>query len=102
MEREHNNAIRLSVEGSLTAFVVGAWLWGVVSLGAQAMVAQMPLSSNEDLPGYVLACPAALSSEEDIGSAGSDDGCLREVRSHVETSRQPGTGLTEHAHRADS
>jgi len=95
------------MEGSVLGFVVGAWLWGVLFLGAHhAMVTQLPPPSDgEHLPGYkVVACPGAQSTEEGDGSVGGDDGseCLREVRSHMSTSRQPGASLTEQqGHPAD-
>ena len=103
-KRRKHSAIRLSVEGLLTALVVGAWLWVVVCLGAQAMVAQTSPSGGEDFPGgYMLACPGAQGHKEGIGSAGADEaGCLREVRLHATTSRHPGSGLAEQAHRKDT
>ena len=84
----------------MLGLVAGAWLWGILSLGAHhAMVAQLPPPSDgQHLPGYeVVACPGAQSPEEGVGSVGGGDGsgCLREVRSHMSTSRQPGAGLTE-------
>ncbi len=85
--------------------VLGAWLWGVFTLGAHAMVAQQPPPSDGgNLLGYVATCSGAHSPEEGVGSVSSGDGsgCLREVRSHMthmSTSRQPGAGLTEQAHR---
>ena len=87
------------MEGSVLGLVLGAWLWGVLTLGANhAMVAQQPpASAGENLPGYVVTCSGAHSPEEEVGSVGSGDssGCLREVRSHMSTSRQPGASLTE-------
>jgi hypothetical protein len=98
--REHSG-IRVAVEGSLAALVVGAWLWGVVSLGAQAMVTQTFATSGGDLPGYVLACPAPQGTEKkSIRTAdGGGEGCLRKVCPHLGTTRQPGAGFTEQANR---
>jgi hypothetical protein len=97
------------MEGSVLGLVVGAWLWVILTLGAHhAMVTQLPPPSDgEHLPGYeVIACPGAQSPEEGVGSVGGGDsgasGCLREVRSHMSTSRQPGASLTEQqGHPAD-
>ncbi len=91
----------------MLGLVVGAWLWVILTLGAHhAMLAQLPPPSDgEHLPGYVVvACPGAQSLEEGVGSVGGGDGsgCLREVRSHMSTSRQPGASLTEQqGHPAD-
>jgi hypothetical protein len=88
--------------------VVGAWLWVILTLGAHhAMVAQLPPPSDgKNLPGgyVVVACPVAHSPQEGVGSVGggAGSGCLREVRSHMSTSRQPGAGPTEQqGHPAD-
>ena len=63
------------------------------------MATQTPSSDGEHPLGYVVvACPGAQSPEEGVvGSVGGGDGsgCLREVRSHMSTSRQPGASLTE-------
>ena len=90
----------------MLGLVVGAWLWGVLFLGAHhAMVAQLPPPSHgEHLPGYVVvACSGAQSPEEGVGSVGGGDGseCLQKVRSHMSTTRQPGAGLTDQVHRGD-
>ncbi len=87
------------------ALVVGVWLWGVVTIGAHAMVAETLPSDGEHLPEYVIACPGAQRPEEGVGPAGSGErgaGRLREFRPHTTTSRQPGAELTEQAHRGDS
>jgi hypothetical protein len=87
------------MEGSVLGLVVGAWLWGILTLGARhTMAAQTPTSDVEHLPGYVVvACPGAHSPEEGVGSMGGGDSgeCIQKVRSHMSTTRQPGAGLTE-------
>ena len=101
--REHapRTSLRLLIEGSISGLLLGAWLWGVLSLGAnQAMVAKMPPpSDDEHLSGYLFVCPGVHSPEEAVGSVGGGDGgaggCGGEVRSHTSTTRQPGAGLTE-------
>ena len=107
-EQADHISLRLLIEGSVLGLVLGAWLWGVLTLGANhAMVAKtLPPSDGENLPGYVVTCSGAHSPEEEVGSVGSGDssGCLQEVRSHMahmSTSRHPGAGLPEQAHRGD-
>ena len=99
-EHADHSGLRLLVEGSISGLVVGAWLWGILTLGAHhAMVAQLPPPSDgQHLPGYVVvACSGAQSPEEKDGSVGGGDGsgCLREVRYHMSTSREPGADRTE-------
>ena len=107
-EHAHNSSLRLLVEGSVLGLVLGAWLWGGLTLGAnQAKVAQSPHPSDgAHLSEYVVACPGLQSPEEGGGSLGGDggaSGCLGEVRSHTSTTRQPGAGLTEQqGHRGDT
>ena len=95
----HHGGLRLLMEGSVLGLVVGAWLWGILTLGARhTMAAQTPSSDVEHLPGYVVvACPGAHSPEEGVGSMGGGDSseCIQKVRSHMSTTRQPGAGLTE-------
>ena len=102
-KRGDHRGIRLSVEGSGMAFVGGAWLWAVVSLGAQSMVTQPLATGGAELPGYLLACSTSQGKEKKgIEAANSSRyGCLREVRSKLGSSRQPGAGL-KHVHRRGS
>ena len=101
----HHGGLRLLMEGSVLGLVVGAWLWGILTLGAHhAMAAQTPSSDVEHLSGYVVvACPGAQSPQGGVGSVGGGDGseCLQKVRSHMSTTRQPGAGLTDQVHRGD-
>jgi hypothetical protein len=88
----------------MSGLVLVAWLWGVFTLSAHAMVTQQSLPSDgENLPGYVVTCSGAHSPPEGARSVGSGDssGCLREVRSSMSTSRQPGASLTDQVHRGD-
>ena len=106
-EQADHISLRLLIEGSVLGLVLGAWLWGVFTLGAHATVAQQPPPSDGgSLLGYVVTCSGAQNPEEGAGSVGSGDGsgCLQEVRSHMahmSTSRHPGAGLPEQAHRGD-
>ena len=105
-EQADHISLRLLIEGSVLGLVLGAWLWGVLTLGANhAMVAQQPPpSEGKNLPGYVVTCSGAHSPQEGVRSVGSGDGSgclLQEVRSGMSTTRLPGAGLTEHVHRGD-
>jgi hypothetical protein len=86
------------------AFLVGAWMWGIVSLGAQVIITQTPTTEGVDIPGYVLSCSDLQGTQKKrIGAAeGGGSRCLRELRSQPGISRQPGADLTEQAHREDS
>jgi hypothetical protein len=91
-ERVHqtNGGIRVLVEGSVSALVVGAWLWGVVALGGHAAAVQASSPMLEDVSAdRVVACPVPRTpADESIGCAGK-------FRHLVGTSREPGAGLTE-------
>jgi hypothetical protein len=102
-KRGDHRGIMVSVEGSVMTFVVGAWLWGVVCLGAQSMVSLTSTTGGAELPGYVLACSGPQGTEKKgIEAANSSRyGCPRDVRSNLGSSRQPGAGL-KHVHRRES
>jgi hypothetical protein len=104
-EQADHISLRLLIEGSVLVLVLGAWLWGLSTLGAHTMVTQQPpTSAGGNLPGYVASCSGVQSPEEGVRSVGSGDGSgclLQEVRSGMSTSRQPGAGLTEQVHRGD-
>ena len=95
--RADHTGLRLAVGGSISGLLIGGWLWGVLALSAHATAAQAPPpSGGGDPPRYVVAsCAAAHGPEGAVGSAveGDGAGCLRELRSHTSTSRQPGAGL---------
>jgi hypothetical protein len=80
-EQADHIGLRLLMEGSMSGLVLVAWLWGVFTLGAHAMVTQQSLPSDgENLPGYLVTCSGAHSPPEGARSVGSGDGggCLRE------------------------
>jgi hypothetical protein len=86
-----HTGLRLAVETSVFVVLAGAWLWGVVALGAHATAAQ---GSALDTGGgpyerAVVSCPAPREPEEG-GSAVGGDVCRPESRLHSGTSRQPG------------
>jgi hypothetical protein len=75
---------------SVFAFLMAAWLWGVVALGAHATAAQGPASDGGGpYERAAVSCPAPRETE-DGGSAVGVVACRVESRLHVGTSRQPG------------
>jgi hypothetical protein len=89
-ERAHqSNGVRVLLEGSVSALVVGAWLWGVVALGGHAATIQASSPMLEDVSEDMVACHVPRTpADESIG-------CARKSRHLVGTSREPGAGLTE-------
>ncbi len=96
-QASHNNHQRLPIvarllaEGSVLLVVMASGWWGMTTLGSDSL---QPMSE----PIYVAGCPLADTTLEK-GSAGG--GCSREGVSHPITTRQPGAGLSEHAHGAE-
>ena len=81
---------------SVFALLMGAWLWGIVALGAHETAAQGTASDGGGPSGGApVSCSAALEPEkEGAGSAAVADEVRRpESRIHMGTSRQPGRGL---------
>ena len=59
-EQADHISLRLLIEGSVLVLVLGAWLWGLSTLGAHTMVTQQPpTSAGGNLPGYVASCSGA-------------------------------------------
>jgi hypothetical protein len=97
-ERAHqSNGMRLLIEGSVFGLILGAWLWGVVALGAHATAVQSsPPTSEEIAPMYEVSCQAPKTpADESLG-------CARKFRHIVGTSRKPGAGLTERSRGGES
>ncbi len=85
-----HTGLRLTVETSVFVLLAGAWLWGIVALGAHATAAQGPASDGGGPYEHaVVSCPAPREPEEG-GSAVGGDVCRPEPRLHAGTSRQPG------------
>jgi len=96
-QASHNNHQRLPIvarllaEGSVLLVVMASGWWGMTTLSSDS------LQQMRD-PIYVAGCPLADTTLEN-GSAGG--GCSKEGVSHPITTRQPGAGLSEHAHGAE-
>jgi hypothetical protein len=89
--RAHRTGPRLAAETSVLVLLAGAWLWGIIALGAHATAAQGPAPDGGGLSeSAAVSCPAPRGPEEGAGSAAGSDVCRAESRLHVGTSRQPG------------
>ena len=91
-QRPRRIVLRLLAESSVVALLASGW-WGMSLVGAHALASE----SSAPAPVYVAGCP--VDDTPQMGSAGW--GCKKEGASHPITSRQPGTGLGEHAHGAE-
>ena len=91
--RAKHTGLRLAVETLVLVLLAGAWLWGIIALGAHATAAQGSASDGGAGPHEraVVSCPAPREPEEG-GSAVGGDVCRAESRLQVGTSRQPGRG----------
>jgi hypothetical protein len=88
--------LRLSVMISVFALLMGAWLWGIVALGAHTTAAQESASGGGGpSEGALVSCSAALEPEKEGARSAAVAGevCRPESRIHMGTSRQPGRGL---------
>ena len=77
---------------SILAFLVAAWLWGIVALGAHATAEQGSAAVRGGGPYErgVVSCPAPRHPEAEGRSAVEGYVCRAEPRLLVSTSRQPG------------
>ena len=87
-ERRVNVVLRLLAGSLVVVGLMAFGWWGIMTLGSHS-VQQMRYSL------YVAGCPLADTTLEK-GSGGAS--CSKEGVSHPITSRQPGSGLVEHAH----
>jgi hypothetical protein len=80
---------------SVFALLAGAWLWGIVALGAHATAAQGSASDGGGPSGRVVVSYPAPREPEKVreGLAVGGDVCRPEPRLHSGTTRQPGRGL---------
>ena len=91
-ERRVNIVVRLLAESLVVVLLMAFGWWGMMTLGSDSL---QPMR----YPLYVAGCPLAGTTLEK-GSGGG--GCSKEGVSHPMTSRQPGGGIGEHAHGAES
>lgn len=95
-EDAHHTSAGLAVETSVFVVLMGAWMWGILALGAYATAAQGPPSGDEGYSrGALVSCPAPHEpGGESAGSSVAGGVCRPEVRAlSAGTSRQPGRGL---------
>jgi hypothetical protein len=87
--RADHTGLRLLVTTSIFALLAGAWLWGIVALGAHATAAQGSASDGGGTAGRaaVVSCPAPREPEGGSAVCGV---CRPEQHLYAGTSRQPG------------
>jgi hypothetical protein len=106
-EQRDHIVSRLLVQGSLLALVLMFGWWGIVLLGSHTLALELETNSPTAgrYPTYVVECPVPEtlkkgSAQADVGKKGKD--CSAKAWPHTTTSRQPGAGPAEQAHRVDS
>jgi hypothetical protein len=97
--------LRLVAQGFVVVLVLG-W-WGMTTLGSHTLASESDSPAAMAEPIYVGGCPVADTPEKSSekssaqGGVGKGGGCSEEGISHPISSRRPGAGLGEHAHRAE-
>ena len=94
-QRPRRIVLRLLAQGAVVVALLASGWWGISVLGVHTLASK----SSAPLPRYVAACPVG-----DTPQKGSRSGevCSEKGASHPISSRQPGAGLGEHAHREHS
>jgi hypothetical protein len=90
-ERRVNIVVRLLTESLVVVLLMALGWWAMTTLGSDSL---QPMSD----PIYVAGCPLSDTTLEKRSAGG---GCSQEGASHPITTRQPGAGLSEHAHGAE-
>ena len=104
-EQADHISLRLLMEGSVLGLVLGAWLWGILTLVlTRWSPSSFPPPMTNAFRDTWSRVPVRRAQRRGVGSvdSGDDGGWLQEVRSHMITSRQPGAGRTEQVHRGDT
>jgi hypothetical protein len=103
-EKRHRIVVRLLLEGLVLALVLAFGLWGIVIFGSQTEASETHSRMAQTAARYVVVCPTPDTSEKGAAPATAGDGadCAPKVRLHTSTSRQPGAGAAEQAHRGDN
>jgi len=105
-EQRDHIVSRLLVQGSALALVLMFGWWGIVVLGSHTLALETNSPTAGRCPTYVVECPLAetlkkSSAQADVGR-GKDCSAKAWPHTHTTTSRQPGAGPAEQAHRVDS
>jgi len=94
--------LRLVAQGFVVVLASG-W-WGMRTLGSHTLASESDSPALVADPIYMGGCPVAdtdtLDKSSAQGGAGKGGGCSEEGGTHPISSRQPGAGLGEYAHRA--
>ena len=99
--------LRLSLQGSVLVLVVALLLWGILTIGSQGMVTERHSLAVVRAPTPPIGCSVPQASES--GALPGDGGegaehyrrCSAKEWPHTTTSRQPGRGAGERAHRGE-
>jgi hypothetical protein len=94
--------LRLVAQGFVVVLLASVW-WGMTTLGSDTLASESDSPAAMAEPIYVGGCPVADTLEKSSaqGGAGKGGGCSEEGGTHPISSRRPGAGLGEHAHRAE-
>ncbi len=96
--------LRLLAQGAVLVVALASGWWGITTLGGHTLASESDSPAGMASPIYVAGCPVTdtLDRSPAQGGAGKKGGhCSEEGVSYPISSRQPGAGLGEHAHRAE-
>ena len=100
--------LRLSLQGSVLVVVVALLLWAILTFGSNGVTAERrPLATLTAFSHPKIACFEGQASEKGAlpgdGGEGADSyhRCSAKEWPHMTTSRQPGGGAGERAHREE-
>ena len=100
-EEAHRSVGRLVVQAALLAFVLAFEWSAMVSLGSHSVASESSYPTVDPYPAYILECPVPQPLKKGSAQAGIGKDCSAKVRPHTMSSRKPGAGLPEQAHRGD-
>ena len=95
--------LRLVAQGFVLVAVLASGWWGMRTLGSHALASESAPPAVMAGPVYVAGCPVGDTPETSSAQGEVDRkgvGCSEEGGTHPISTRQPGAGVGEHAHRA--
>ncbi len=109
-QRRNHIVGRLLVQGFVLALVLGLWWQGLVAVGSHAVASETNASlAAGRYPPEGVECPVPRAPEKGsaqeagvVGLRKNGRDCTAKVWPHTTTSREPGAGLAERAHREES
>jgi hypothetical protein len=96
--------LRLLAQGFVLVVLLASGGWGVRTLGSHTLASEGDFPALRADTVYVGGCPVedTLDKSSAQGEAGKKGGgCSEEGIPHPISSRQPGAGIGEHAHRSE-